>query len=166
MTIRFEYEAEQIFGFDYKSLLQRVVNGACDMVGCPYEIEVSIVVTQNNSIQEMNREYRGIDAPTDVLSFPMVTYPDPGDFSQIDKGSAADFNPETGELLLGDIMLNYDRVISQAEEYGHSIQRELAFLTAHSMLHLFGYDHIEEAERLVMEEKQETLMEKLGITRD
>ena len=75
------------------------------------------------------------------------------------------FNPETGELLLGDIILSVDKILEQAEKYGHSVTRELAFLVAHSMLHLFGYDHMEEDERLVMEERQRMLMDTLGISR-
>lgn len=75
------------------------------------------------------------------------------------------FNPETGELLLGDIILNVGRVKEQAKEFGHSERRELAFLTAHSMLHLMGYDHIEEADRTIMEERQRLLMETLDIPR-
>ena len=75
------------------------------------------------------------------------------------------FHPETGELLLGDIVISVDKVKEQAEKYGHSTLRELSFLTAHSMFHLMGYDHMEEDERLVMEEKQNALMEELGISR-
>lgn len=165
MTVQLEYEAEEVFAFDYKALITKVVEGACDYVACPYEAEVNVVVTDNAGIWEVNREYRKIDAPTDVLSFPMLSYGLPGNFDFLEEEPAADFNPDTGELLLGDIMLNYDRVISQAESYGHSVERELAFLTAHSMLHLFGYDHMEEEERLVMEKKQEELLKLLGISR-
>jgi len=163
MTIHIEYEAEKRFPFDYETLLKRVVEEACDYVDCPYEIELNIVITGREEIQEINREYRNINAPTDVLSFPMLEYPAPGDFSEIEQlEEMADFNPDTGELLLGDIMLNYEQVVSQAQEFGHSVQRELAFLTAHSMFHLFGYDHIEEEERVLMEAKQKEFMDRLG----
>lgn len=165
MTIQIEYEAKEIFPFDYKSLLQRVIINSCDYIECPYEVEVNIVITNNEGIQEVNRQYRQMDVPTDVLSFPMLEYRVPGDFAFLEEELTADFNPDTGELLLGDIMLNYDRVVSQAENYGHSLERELAFLTVHSMLHLFGYDHMEQKERLVMEAKQEELMQLLGISR-
>ena len=75
------------------------------------------------------------------------------------------FHPESGELMLGDIVISKEKVISQAEEYGHSIEREYAFLIAHSMLHLFGYDHMEDDERMIMEEKQEEILERLHILR-
>jgi probable rRNA maturation factor len=165
MTVQIEYEAEEKFLFDYEALLRKVIQGACDYAECPYEAEVNVVITDNEGIREVNRECRNLDVPTDVLSFPMLAYEQAGDFGFLSEEPAEDFNPDTGELLLGDIMLNYDRVISQAESYGHSIERELAFLTAHSMFHLFGYDHMEEEERLLMEEKQEELMQILGILR-
>ena len=112
----------------------------------------------------MNLEQRGIDRPTDVLSFPMIEYDAPGDFSVIDEETGDAFNPETGELMLGDIVISKEKVLSQAEEYGHSPKREYAFLIAHSMLHLFGYDHMEEEERAEME-AQRAIMEKVGIPR-
>lgn len=112
----------------------------------------------------MNLEYRNIDRPTDVLSFPMLEYEMPGDFGGLEEQEDA-FDPESGELLLGDIVISSDRVLAQAEEYGHSPLREYAFLIAHSMLHLFGYDHMEEEERLVMEQKQREIMEKINIPR-
>ena len=106
--------------------------------------------------------------PTDVLSFPMVDYVDPGDFSHLDTPLAKTkyFNLESGELLLGDIVISVDRAREQAKEYGHSLEREIAFLTAHSMLHLMGYDHMEEKERELMEQKQEKILQDLGITRE
>lgn len=165
MTIQLEYEAEEKFSFDYESLIRRVIEAACDYAGCPYEVEVNLVVTDGEGIRKLNREFRKMDMPTDVLSFPMLSYENPGDFSFLKEEPVEYFNPDTGELLLGDIMINYDRVISQAESYGHSAERELAFLTAHSMFHLFGYDHMEERERVEMEEKQENLMQILGILR-
>ena len=112
----------------------------------------------------MNREHRHIDRATDVLSFPMLEYETPGDLSGIEESADA-FDPETGELMLGDIVISKDRVIAQAEEYGHSVRREYAFLIAHSMLHLLGYDHMEEEERRLMEDRQRKIMEKAGILR-
>ena len=135
---------------------------------CPYEAQVNVVITDNEAIREVNLEYRQIDAATDVLSFPMLEYNAPGDLAWLTEEEDYNpdcFDPDTGELLLGDIMISAEKVISQAEEYGHSRERELAFLTAHSMLHLFGYDHMEEEERAVMEEKQRELLNGLGITR-
>ena len=132
---------------------------------CPYEAEVNVVLTDNPSIRQVNREYRNMDAATDVLSFPMVEYETPSDFSRVEELFADCFNPESGELMLGDIMISMDKVEEQAEKYGHSQERELAFLVAHSMLHLLGYDHMKEAERLVMEKKQNEILESKGYTR-
>ena len=120
----------------------------------------------NEEIHEANKEFRGIDRPTDVLSFPMVDYDFPSDFSYVEENQESYINPETDELLLGDIMISVDKVYEQADEYGHSRKREFAFLIAHSMLHLLGYDHIDEAERKVMEVKQEAILDALGITRN
>ena len=96
----------------------------------------------------------------------MAEYDEPGEFSRLEDEDMFDvFNPETGELLLGDIMVSLEKVVSQAEEYGHSTTRELGFLIAHSMLHLFGYDHMEEDERVIMEAKQNEIMNGLEIYR-
>ena len=99
----------------------------------------------------------------------MVEYEIAGDFEFLDKDDPyvyEYFEPDTGELILGDIVISSDKVYSQAEEYGHSVKRELGFLVAHSMLHLFGYDHMEDEERVVMETKQKEILERLGITRE
>lgn len=98
--------------------------------GCPYEAEVNVVLTDNEEIHQVNKEYRNVDAPTDVLSFPMLEYDTPSDFEHVEEDFADCFNPETGELMLGDIMISVDKVEEQAEKYGHSMTRELAFLVA------------------------------------
>lgn len=157
MTLHIEYEATRELSFDYESLIQKVADSAIDYAECPYEAEINVVLTDNDQIQEINREYRKMDKPTDVLSFPMINYEEPGDFSVVSEDDTL-FHPETGELLLGDIMISVDKVYSQADEYGHSVERELGFLVAHSMLHLFGYDHMEEEERIIMEQKQKEIM--------
>ena len=131
---------------------------------CPYEAEVNLLLTMNEQIHEMNLEFRGIDRPTDVLSFPMNEYEVPGVFDGLEEQEDA-FHPETGELMLGDIVISKEKVLAQAEEYGHSVEREYAFLIAHSVLHLIGYDHIEEEERMVMETKQREIMKRLDILR-
>ena len=122
-------------------------------------------MTDNPSIQEINREPRQIGAPTDVLSFPLVDYGRPADFSHVEEQAEDYFNPETGELMLGDIVISVDKVEEQAEKYGHSQRRELAFLVAHSMLHLCGYDHMEEEERLDMEAQQRAILDTRGYSR-
>lgn len=166
MTVSIEYETEKELGVEDSDLLIRTVaEAALEYEQCPYEAEISVLVTDNPSIQEINRENRGIDAPTDVLSFPMLEFESPADFSKVEEEGFDVCNPDTGELLLGDIVLSVDKICSQAEEYGHSRKRELAFLVAHSMLHLMGYDHMEEEERAVMEQRQEAVLQNLGITR-
>lgn len=165
MTLNLEYETEIKLHLDYESIITKVVNMALDLEECPYEIELNLILTDNKEIKDINREYRNIDAPTDVLSFPMIAYESPGDFSILEDEDNDSFNPETGELLLGDIIISVEKVMEQAAEYGHSEERELAFLTAHSMMHLFGYDHMEETERTVMEEKQRQVLEELKIYR-
>ena len=112
----------------------------------------------------MNRQFREIDRATDVLSFPMVDYEKPGDFAFLEEDDSC-FHPESGELMLGDIVISKEKVTAQAEEYGHTKEREFAFLVAHSMLHLFGYDHMEEGERAIMEQKQREILEQLNILR-
>jgi probable rRNA maturation factor len=165
MTVNIAYEASDKLDFDYEPLEIRVVEACLDYEACPYEAEVNILFTGDGDIRQINREYRGIDAPTDVLSFPLIEYGQPGDFSGLEEDVAGCFNPETGELLLGDIVISVDRARLQAKEYGHSIEREIAFLTTHSMFHLLGYDHMEEDDRIKMEEKQNNVLDKLQILR-
>lgn len=168
MSVLIEKETEEEIDFDYEELFTKVIEKAAASEQCPYPCEVNLLLTDNEGIRALNQEYRELDVPTDVLSFPMLNYDIPGDFSQLETSYAKTmcFNPETGELLLGDIVISLERAIEQAEEYGHSLKRELAFLTAHSMLHLMGYDHVEDGEREIMEQKQEQILQELGLTRD
>lgn len=164
MTILFEEEGDLTLPIECEAIADRVIEAAADYVECPYEIEVNLLLTMNEEIREMNYNFRDIDRATDVLSFPMIPYDEPEDFEFLEEADEC-FNPETGELVLGDIVISKEKVVSQAEEYGHSIEREYAFLIAHSMLHLFGHDHMEEEERIVMEKKQKEILEQLGILR-
>ena len=164
MTVPVERETAVRLGFDEEALIRRVCAAALEAENCPYEAEVDVLLTDNEAIRQINKEERGIDAATDVLSFPAVDFPVPGDFAAFEDDPVL-FHPETGELILGDMVISLEKVIAQAAEYGHSQERELAFLTAHSMFHLMGYDHEEEDGREVMEEKQEALLQHLGITR-
>ncbi|MBQ3600310.1 MAG: rRNA maturation RNase YbeY [Lachnospiraceae bacterium] len=164
MTYHFEYEAEEKLDFDYEGLIKRVIEQVLDYEKCPYESEINIVLTNNEEIALINGEFRNIEKETDVLSFPMLSYDRPGDFSGIEEEQGL-LHPETGELLLGDIMVSVEKVMEQAKEYGHSVERELGFLIAHSVLHLCGYDHIEAEERDVMERKQREIMDLLGLVR-
>ena len=126
---------------------------------------MNLLVTDDENIRKMNLEFRDVDLATDVLSFPMQEFRTSADYGSFQKGDPDVFDPESGELMLGDIVINAQRVISQAEEYGHSQKREYAFLIAHSLLHLVGFDHMEEEERLLMEEHQRRIMEMVRILR-
>lgn len=118
------------------------------------DAEISVTVVGNEEIRELNREHREKDSVTDVLSFPMG---ENGEF---------DVNPDTGRIMLGDIVISAPRAAEQAEEYGHSLMRELCFLAAHSVFHLLGYDHeVSVEEEKIMFDKQSRVLEKLGITR-
>lgn len=164
MTLYFEQEYDLDLGIEYEKIADKVINAALDYEKCPYEVEVSLTLMDNEGIHELNREHRNIDNPTDVLSFPMVEYDKPADFEPVYDYDDC-FNPETGELMLGDIFISLDKVKAQAEAYGHSCLREYSFLIAHSMLHLMGYDHIVPEEATVMENKQEEILSTLGIGR-
>lgn len=164
MTINFEEEGSLELTFDAYELAKQVIETSLDYVECPYECEVNLLLTMNPEIHQMNKEFRDVDRPTDVLSFPMNEFDEAGDFLRLDEMEEC-FHPESGELPLGDIVISKEKVIEQAKEYGHSLKREYAFLIAHSMLHLSGYDHIEENERIVMEEKQRDIMKLLNILR-
>ena len=156
MTIDISYETDIELDIPYEDIVRQMVVAALDYENCPYEAEVSVTVVDNKEIQEINKIYRNIDKATDVLSFPMYQYEKAADFDNLDDSA---FNPESGELLLGDIVISAEKVTAQAKEYGHSKEREFAFLLVHSMLHLLGYDHMEEEERLVMESKQKEILE-------
>ena len=161
-----ENETQTEFDFDIKQVFDLVAEEVLDSENCPYEAQVNLLVTDNEGIREYNRQYRNMDSSTDVLSFPMLPFETEADFGLVEGHEADYFDPETGELLLGDIIISADKVTEQAEKYGHSAKREFAFLAAHSLLHLCGYDHMEEAEAGEMEEKQRDILEKLGITRE
>lgn len=165
MQIEISNDQEFSLGFDLEDLAQRVGSAVLESEHCPYEAEASLTITGDDTIHKLNAEFRGIDRATDVLSFPLFSYEKPADFSETE-GQPDAFNPETGFLMLGDIILSFDHARAQAEAYGHSLQREIAFLIAHSMLHLIGYDHMTDEEREVMEEKQRAVLLSLGITRD
>lgn len=165
MTVTIERESEIPLPFSEQEIAEAVVSETLDYEECPYEVEVNIILTNNEEIHKINLEQRGVDAPTDVLSFPMISYAYPSDFTVLEADGMDNFDPDTGELLLGDIVISVDKVIEQAEKYNHDVKREYAFLIAHSMLHLFGYDHMDEIERETMELKQDEILNRLGITR-
>ena len=165
MTLNFEEEVTVPFDFEYESLAKEVISFTIDHENFPYESEVNLTLTDNNGIHEINKMYRQIDRPTDVLSFPMLSYEAAGDFSKLEDDYDDNFNPDTGEIMLGDIVISVDKVLEQAESYGHTPRREYAFLIVHSMLHLFGYDHMTPEEAVQMEAKQRQILEEMNITR-
>jgi len=133
-------------------LIRKACNATLKFEGFEENAEVDVTVVDDEMIKEMNARHRNIDAPTDVLSFPL------GENGQFDK------NPETGALMLGDIVISVEHALSQADLYGHGIEREMAFLTVHSMLHLLGYDHVKGGlEQAIMREKEEKVLEALGL---
>ena len=137
--------------------IEENVRAAAEKVGELYGVEngeVSVTLTNNDYIHQLNRKYRQIDRPTDLLSFALNESEEP------DIENGPDIN------VLGDIILSVERAEEQAADYGHSLRREIAFLTVHGMLHLLGYDHMEEADRLEMEKEQRYVMEQLGISRN
>lgn len=165
MSLYIESEVKTSFAFDWEALAEEVILYTLSHESFPYEAEVNLTLTDNAGIHEINKNYRQIDRPTDVLSFPMLSYETAGDFSSLEEDYGGNFNPDTGEVLLGDIIISVDKVCEQAQSYGHSEKREFAFLIVHSMLHLFGYDHMTPEEAAVMEEKQNQILNEMKILR-
>ena len=156
LKIYFENEQEKLpLTYKLKMLVRGAVEATLDLENYQNTAEVSITFTDNESIHKLNAKYRGVDRPTDVLSFPLFDY----------EGTSEE--PPVDEMMnmLGDIVISLERAAEQAEEFGHSFEREVAFLTAHSMLHLLGYDHeLGEDEDREMREKQNAVMDMLGLT--
>ena len=155
MTLLIDNRTDFEITEEFEKLFNDVVKESLRYEEFDPECEVSLSIVSNDEIQEINKQFREIDAPTDVLSFPLLTF---------EEGEQADVN-ENNEIMLGDIIISIDKAKAQAEEYGHGLKRELAFLTAHSMLHLMGYDHMEEEEQKEMFKKQDDILNNLGITR-
>lgn len=151
---------------DYEKTARLVLSKGLEHFACPYEAEISLYIVEEETIREMNREQRGIDRVTDVLSFPNIGFDKEADFSQITADDAEYFDPENNALILGEIVICANKVFSQAEEYGHSTLREYAFLMTHSLLHLLGFDHENDTERERMEAIQEEILKELGIVRE
>ena len=143
-----------------KALIRRVIRTALAMQGVDFPCEVDVLVTNDAGIHQINRDMRQVDAPTDVLSFPEFELT-PGELPDQE-----DADPGTGLVPLGDMVLSMERVQAQAREYGHSNRRELAYLVVHSVLHLLGYDHLDEGPmKAQMREREEAIMAELGLER-
>ncbi len=135
-----------------KLLIRKACNATLKLEGFDAPAEVDVTLVNDEEIKEMNNQFRNIDSATDVLSFPL------GENGNYDR------NPENGSLMLGDIVISVDHALVQANRYGHGIEREVAFLTVHSMLHLLGYDHENGGlEQMTMREKEENVLDALGL---
>jgi len=165
MSLFIEDEVNYSFEFDVFEIGNQIIATVLELEKCPYKVEVNLLLTDDDNIHEINKTYRGIDQPTDVLSFPMIEFDKPADFSSFKMNFDSLFNQDSKELVLGDIVISVETILRQATKYNHSVKREFAFLMAHSMLHLLGYNHVEHAERLVMEEKQKEVLESVNIKR-
>ena len=164
MTLLVDTQLEIPFDFDYSIMAQNAVEKVLDHEGFSYEAQISLTLTDEDEIHRINHEFRQIDKPTDVLSFPMLDFETPGVIP--DEGMLDDcIDPDSGEVVLGDIVICVPRVIAQAAEYGHSELREYVFLIVHSVLHLLGYDHMTDEDRSIMEKKQDEIMNELDIQR-
>jgi probable rRNA maturation factor len=152
------------FNDEMKLLIERTIKGALEHEKFEKPYEISFLITDNSGIREINREHRKIDRETDVLSFPMLEFKTGYYKGQIEL-NVDDLNPDTGEVVLGDIVISIEKATAQAEEYGHSLEREMAFLTVHSILHLLGHDHEVEDDRVIMRKKEVEILNELGLYR-
>ena len=165
MILEFEDERGLLDG-EARALMQRCADSAEKTEGVALPLYAFIQVVGDDEIQIINREQRNKDASTDVLSFPTVNYPAGKTAGACEKLLKREYDPEIGACVIGDIIISMDHVCAQAEEYGHSPRREFAFLVAHSMYHLCGYDHETAEEAARMEEKQSAILTAIGIPRE
>ncbi|MCR4989325.1 MAG: rRNA maturation RNase YbeY [Lachnospiraceae bacterium] len=164
-VLDFENETGFDPGFDIEKTAESVIKTVLEGESFPCGAIVCLLITDPETVKEINSEYRDIDNTTDVLSFPNTEWDEPSDYECEGFKDKSLIDPESGLFMLGQIVLNEERIVSQANEYGHSVMREYSFLIAHSMLHLLGYDHMEEDEARIMEDKQREYLDLLGITR-
>ena len=156
MTLLIDNRSNYELSDEMKSVFEKVCMESLVYEEFDTDCEISLSLVNDEEIHEINKQFRNIDRPTDVLSFPQLTF---------EEGEEADVN-ENGEIVLGDIIISVDKAKEQAEEFGHSMKREMAFLAVHSMLHLMGYDHMVDEERKVMEAKQEEILKNCGYIRE
>lgn len=149
-------------GLFTKPFIKRVLERALKQLNQPSELlEMSLSIVSPEQIQELNKSFREVDKVTDVLSFPTCDNPTRGAITVV----CEDVNPETDLVNIGDIVICLERAKEQAKEYGHSLKRELAFLSLHGLLHLLGYDHVEEEDEKQMIALQKEILDQAGITR-
>ena len=163
MTITIDYETDLKLELPVEEIIHNVIEESIDYVECPYDFEVNVLLTDNEGIHQINLDMRDVDRPTDVLSFPEFEFV-PGEPPTEEDEDC--FDIATGLLPLGDMVISVERVKEQAKEYGHSTKRELSYLVVHSVLHLLGYDHLDEGpQKAQMREREDAIMEELGILR-
>ena len=160
--IRISFDQKQLTNFGLGLHLRKCISTALEFQGVNTDVEINVMVTDNQGIRAINAASRNIDSPTDVLSFPMFSLTPgelPEDWSEY-------IDPETGRVPLGDMCISLERALEQAVEYGHGIKREIGYLTVHSVLHLLGYDHLDEGPmKRQMRRQEETIMAQLMLTR-
>lgn len=147
-------------GKKLKDLIKESAKATLEFFDLRQDVEISVVLTDNDGIRVLNKLHRNIDRPTDVLSFPMFEYDEKGDIEE-DYAELSDM----GEICIGDIVISLERATEQAQEYGHSFEREVGFLTVHSMLHLLGYDHMTPEEEEEMFGYQREILDEIGLKR-
>jgi probable rRNA maturation factor len=164
--IEFDNRQDKIdFSDDIKKNIEISIEGSLKFEEFEKPCEISVVITDNAGIREINREFRNIDKETDVLSFPMLDFEEDYCEEEEIQVGVEDINPSSGEVVLGDIVISLEKALEQSRDYEHSFEREVAFLTVHSVLHLLGYDHEKEEDRVIMRSKEEEILSKLGLCR-
>ena len=153
MKVRITYENKATEKKEYENIIESVCKEGAHIYGLDEDAELSVVLCDNAYIHELNKTYRNIDRPTDVLSF------------ALNEGEEEGYDgPDT--KLLGDIVISLDKTREQADEYGHSFERELAYLTVHGMLHILGYDHMTDEDKTEMRKEEEFVLHRLGFVRE
>lgn len=156
MTVLIDNRTEELLAAELEDAIRKAAAEALNYEAFDEDCEISVSIVDNEEIRQINKQFRNIDRATDVLSFPMLTFVE---------GEEAEVN-ENDEIILGDIIISLERAREQAAEYGHSLKREIAFLTAHSMLHLLGYDHMEPEEEAEMFRRQKEILLQAGFPRE
>lgn len=160
VSVIIEYDTDPIEEINLEDIVKKCAEKAFELENVTFDAEISVTLTDNEGIRKINGEYRSIDKETDVLSFPQFDFETPSQFNE------DELFLDEGAVMLGDIVLSKDKIYEQAEEYGHGALRETAYLTVHSLMHLLGYDHMEDGEKAVMRRHEEAVLEALGYTRE
>lgn len=160
VNVIIEYDANPIEEINLEEIVKKCAEKAFELENVGFDTEISVTLTDNEGIRRINAEYRNIDSETDVLSFPQFDFETPSQFDEDEL-----FLDESA-VMLGDIVLSKDKIFEQAEEYGHGVLRETAYLTVHSLMHLLGYDHMTDDEKSVMRSHEEAVLSALGYTRE